>query len=224
MLPDPALFLLLALLGGWVAVDGTSWGQFMISRPFVAATLAGWAVGNAPAGMTIGIVLEAFHLTVLPVGAARYPEGGPPAVVAGALFATSDLSYATLLILVVLGLGWEWVAGRSVRYLRIVNIRVVHGDGFGAPRPAAALERRHLGALLLDFARGVLLVAAGFVLQGAVLALVAPLWSLDERLGALVVLATVAGLLASSFRLFPGRRGLFVAGALGALAFRLISA
>ncbi|MEX0912584.1 MAG: hypothetical protein WD031_04060, partial [Gemmatimonadota bacterium] len=63
MLLDPTAWLLLILLGGLVAVDGTSVGQFMISRPFVAAAHAGWAVGDPIHGMVIGLVLEAFHLT-----------------------------------------------------------------------------------------------------------------------------------------------------------------
>ena len=78
LLPDAGLYLLLVAWGGLVAVDGTSCGQFMISRPFAAATVAGLLAGDALMGATAGVVLEAFHLAVLPVGAARYPEGGPP--------------------------------------------------------------------------------------------------------------------------------------------------
>lgn len=219
MLPEPGLYLLLTFLGGWVAVDGTSWGQFMVSRPFVAATLAGWAAGNATAGLAIGLVLEAFHLTVLPVGAARYPEGGPPAVVAGALFAASELTAATLLPLVVLGLGWEWVSGQTVRYMRIFNIRLVRGEGAAS---AGALERRHRAAILVDFARGALLVAVGVALQVAILAPLSPHWALDEGIVRLLLVGAVVGLLAGALRLFPGRGALFVAGALAALAFRII--
>ena len=40
-------------------------------RPFPA--LAGAVVGRPMAGAMIGVVLEAFHLSVLPVGAARFP-------------------------------------------------------------------------------------------------------------------------------------------------------
>ncbi|HET7464464.1 MAG TPA: PTS sugar transporter subunit IIC, partial [Longimicrobium sp.] len=61
------------LIGGLVALDGTSVGQFMVSRPFIAAALGGLAVGRPAEGVAAGVVLEARHLAVLPVGAARYP-------------------------------------------------------------------------------------------------------------------------------------------------------
>ena len=37
--------LALSAMGGAISLDGTSAGQFMVSRPLVAATLAGWIVG-----------------------------------------------------------------------------------------------------------------------------------------------------------------------------------
>src|SRR5690606_39516372 len=97
MLPAPADALWLLLLGGWMAVDGTSVGQFMVSRPLVAASLAGWIVGDPAAGLTVGVILELFHLAVLPVGAARYPEGGPAAVVAGSLYGAASAVPGALL-------------------------------------------------------------------------------------------------------------------------------
>ena len=42
----------LSLLGGWVATDSTSFAQFMVSRPLVAASLAGWIVGDPVSSTT----------------------------------------------------------------------------------------------------------------------------------------------------------------------------
>ena len=67
----PAEVLVLALLGGVLALDGTSLGQFMVSRPLVACVLAGLVAGDPAAGAMAGLVLEALHIAVLPVGAAR---------------------------------------------------------------------------------------------------------------------------------------------------------
>ncbi|MED5200176.1 MAG: hypothetical protein VYB51_10255 [Gemmatimonadota bacterium] len=41
----------LAILGGLLALDATSVGQFMISRPLVAGTLAGWWLGDPGVGL-----------------------------------------------------------------------------------------------------------------------------------------------------------------------------
>src|SRR5204863_7725987 len=77
----------IALLGALLGLDVVSFPQMMISRPIVAATLAGALIDNAPAGLLIGVVLEMIALDTLPFGASRYPEWGSAAVVGGALFA-----------------------------------------------------------------------------------------------------------------------------------------
>ena len=59
----------------------------MISRPLVAATLAGAFIGDSPSGLLVGAALELIALETLPFGASRYPEWGSAAVVGGAIFA-----------------------------------------------------------------------------------------------------------------------------------------
>ena len=107
MLLDSTVLLGLLFLGGIAAIDGTTFGQFMVSRPLVSATLGGWMVGAPAQGALIGMVLEIFQLTVLPVGAARYPEGGPAAVAAGAVFASGPAGAGALLVMLVATLGLE---------------------------------------------------------------------------------------------------------------------
>jgi mannose/fructose/N-acetylgalactosamine-specific phosphotransferase system component IIC len=218
---DAGPFLMLVALGGVVAVDGTSLGQFMISRPFVAATLAGVIVGDPLHGALAGIVLEAFHLNVLPVGAARYPEGGPAAVAGGAIYATSDLAASTLLLAVLFVLALEWVGGQSVRYMRQVNVRFIPSDRHAAVSPRT-LEIGHLQAIGLDFTRGMLLVAFGTVLLALALSFTVPLWGLGERIPQVVLTGVVAGLLTSAAQVV-GWRGWFVAaGAAGGILFILV--
>jgi len=77
--------LLLALLGGLLALESTSVGQLMLSRPLVAGTLTGWVMGSAAAGFAVGTILEVYLLVSLPVGASRYPEGGLATVIAAAV-------------------------------------------------------------------------------------------------------------------------------------------
>ena len=74
----------IALLGALLGLDVVSFPQAMISRPIVAATLAGAFIGYPQAGLLIGVVLELIALDTLPFGASRYPEWGSAGVVGGA--------------------------------------------------------------------------------------------------------------------------------------------
>ncbi|HEV2131209.1 MAG TPA: PTS sugar transporter subunit IIC [Longimicrobiaceae bacterium] len=220
---DPLTIVLLILFGGWVALDGTSAGQVMLSRPLVAATLAGWIVGAPAEGATLGLLLEALHLMVLPVGAARYPEGGPAAVAGAAAFAAGVPSFAALLTTVVFVLLWEQVGGESVKQLRQLNMALVT-TAEGASLSPAQLERRHLAALGIDFLRGAALVIVGMLLLSSLLSVLAPLLALGERLPRLLLSAAVAAALGASVRLFDGvhRARLVLAGAACGLFFLLL--
>jgi mannose/fructose/N-acetylgalactosamine-specific phosphotransferase system component IIC len=219
MLPDPAAAVWLVLLGGWMAVDGTSVGQFMVSRPLVAATLAGWVVGHPLAGLTVGVVLELFHLAVLPVGAARYPEGGPAAVVAGSLYSAADAVPGALLMAVSFALAWEWIGGETLRVMRQINVRVVAGPS-GSER-VDHLQLRHFAAILLDFFRGMLVVGTGLLCLSTLLVVSASHWSLDPEVAHIAVAASAAGLLAATLGIFPGRRRIFLVGMAVGLVFVL---
>jgi hypothetical protein len=212
MLPGPGTLALLVAIGGAAALDGTSLGQLMVSRPLVAATLAGWAVGAPVQGAVLGLFMEALHLSVLPVGAARYPEGGPPAVAGAALFAGTGGTFHELLPIVFFCLAWEWVSGATVGWIRHANSRLAAPPGTAELDPGT-LERRHLAAIGFDFARGALLTAVGLGLLAAWLGLHPAAW-VGERTARMVLGTLAAASIASSLRLF-GRRRLpwFVAGA-----------
>ncbi|CAN5116869.1 hypothetical protein BH20GEM2_BH20GEM2_05680 [soil metagenome] len=151
------------VVGGVVAVDATSFGQVMISRPLVAGTLGGWIVGAPEAGAMLGLILEALDLSDLPVGAAVTPETGPAALAAGAVFGTTGTSLLALLTAVLFGLVWQWAGGHSVRALRHLNVRLAAPD---EPLAPGELQRRHLLAGGLDYLRGatMALLGAGLLL------------------------------------------------------------
>lgn len=167
---------LLGLIGGLVGVDATSFPQVMISRPIVAGTLAGWALGDPAAGALLGALHELFNLAVLPVGAARYPEPGTATVAAtaGLLMAPNPAAWTAVLVALVFALAWERLAGRSVILFRR---GIEHLLFDGGPGRAAGLERRHLLAIVLDFVRAgaVTLIgaAAAAVIVGALAARIA---------------------------------------------------
>jgi mannose/fructose/N-acetylgalactosamine-specific phosphotransferase system component IIC len=66
-----------------VGLDLASVLQGLLSRPIVAATVAGGIMGNLGAGLMAGLVLELYALDVLPVGASRYPDYSVASVGAG---------------------------------------------------------------------------------------------------------------------------------------------
>jgi mannose/fructose/N-acetylgalactosamine-specific phosphotransferase system component IIC len=216
------VLLALLALGGVVAVDATSLGQFMLSRPVVAATLAGWIAGAPAEGALLGLVLEAIQLTVLPVGAARYPEAGPPAVAAAGVYAGAMRDFSTLAAVLVFALFWEWVSGLTVQGIRHLNVRFSPPPGAASLRPGR-LVRRHLLAILLDFLRGVVLVGLGIVLFSALLRLPEFVFP-QERASRLAVGVALTAALAGALRLFGAERfRLFLAGAAAGALFLLLA-
>jgi len=144
---------LLTLAGGVLALDGTSVGQFMVSRPLVAGAVAGWIVGDPGTGLLVGALLELYLLVSFPSGGARYPEGATATVVAVASASAVPASGALPLGIAV-GLVCGQLGGFTVSALRRLNDRLVpEPDG---PRPER-LAAAHVGAIALDGLRGALL-------------------------------------------------------------------
>jgi mannose/fructose/N-acetylgalactosamine-specific phosphotransferase system component IIC len=216
--------LLATLLGGLLALDATSVGQFMVSRPLVAGAVVGWALGDPATGITVGAVLELYLLVSFPTGGSRFPEGATATVVAVATAAGSDAAGA-LPLAVAVGLVWGQVGGFSITALRLLNNRLVPepGDHFPGPRRVAAL---HLAAILLDFARGAAVTLVGAWIGRAVLTAAGSTWPLSRTgsLGLMLVGAAVSvGILLRDLGGFRRRRVLFTGGlALGILGARLL--
>ena len=211
--------LVLSLLGGLLALDGTSVGQFMLSRPMVASTLAGWIVSAPMEGFMVGVLLEIYLIVSFPVGGSRFPEGGPAAVVA-ATVAAASAAPGGLALGVGLGLIWGQVGGYTVTALRTINGRLAPDPTNPHVTPGSVVGG-HLAAVTLDFVRGFVVTLVG-ILLGRVLIRVAPLWPLTEAntRGLLLVGAAVSlGILLRSYGGIRRRGILFAvglsAGALG---------
>ncbi len=167
----------LLVLGGVMALDGTSLGQFMVSRPLVAATLGGFVLGNPMAGLFAGAILELIHLNVLPVGGVGFPETGPASVVAGAAAATSPTA-GGLALAVGLGIVWAMLGGVTVTLQRRLNGRLVPRPEEG-PVTAERIQTVHIRLILLDFVRGMLLVGVGGAVVRASLPVLAQVWPIS---------------------------------------------
>ncbi|HUG02550.1 MAG TPA: PTS sugar transporter subunit IIC [Longimicrobiales bacterium] len=214
---DPASWVILGLVGGLVGVDATALGQAMVSRPIVAATLGAWVFGRPAEGLILGAALELFELCILPVGAARTPEGGTGALAAGAAYAVAapaGLAPVPLALALAFGLIAERLAGETVVFLRRVNGRLVGDAALDAMRGARALVARHLTGIGLDFARGAG-VSVAAALAGSVLLRALPDVSPDMGRAASVMMALVLpGMAGAGAAALAGgaRVGAFLAG------------
>jgi PTS system mannose-specific IIC component len=159
----PLVLAQLLVWGTVAGVDLVSAPQFLLSRPLVAAGVAGLILGDVAAGIQVGLLLELFALDVLPIGAVRYPDYGPAAV--GATLAAAGrpweeaLGVSAIVGLVVGALGgWtlEWVRHANDGALRRVESAIAAGD----PKAIRALQ---LGGLVRDAARSLALTAIALV-------------------------------------------------------------
>ena len=214
----------LGLVGGVVGLDATSFPQAMLSRPIVAATLAGWAFGKPGAGLLLGALIEIFSLIILPFGAARYPESGTAAAAAGAAYAAADQSASPeslLLLALVFALAWEQVAGASVIFIRRLNQRLVP-DGAATRLRAQQIAQRHILAMSIDFVRGAWAVVIGTLVGIVLLRAFAASFPASGALSARFILIACAAMLGSALPLFGGLRQRWLPLGLGLLCGTLL--
>lgn len=212
----------ITLAGGVLALDATSVGQFMLSRPLVTGAFVGWVAGDPGTGLLVGAILELYLLVSFPTGGARFPEGATATVVAVASATALDAP-GSIPLGAAVGLVWGQLGGISISALRHYNGRLVPEPGSARPRRVVAV---HLGAMGLDFVRGTAVTFLGILVGRGTVRLLAPAWPLDaqDSLGLLLVGAAVsAGILLRSIGGFRRRRVLFATGlALGLVGARFL--
>ncbi len=220
----PLNLLSMSVLGGLVGLDGTSVGQFMVSRPLVVGTLTGWLSGEPLLGAAIGVVLEIYLLVSFPTGGSRFPEGATATVVAvGA--AGAGAGPEALALGVAVGLVWGHVGGFSITWLRRLNAALVPHER-QPPPSARRLMTLHVVTVGADFVRGALVTAVGLWVGVFVVGGMAPIWPLDAAasVGLVLVGASVSlGILLRDFGGFKNHRVRLVVGiALGLLGARFL--
>lgn len=219
----PGAWWIVVGIGTLLGLDAISWPQSMASRPIVAGTLGGMLFGDPGGGFLVGAWLEILASRHPPYGAARYPETGPAALIAGAAFALSESASILALMLCVLA-GWTigWVGSHSIALLRRHNDRAL-GDPASFAGDPTELARRHRRSIRLDGARAAIVTGALFL--PVVLAVrVAETWGpgrLGVALTPILAVLGLAGLGGVGARLLGGRREgwppFVIGGAVGAL-------
>lgn len=219
----------IALLGGFLGMDVVTFPQAMISRPIVAATVAGAFIGNPTAGLIMGAVLELLALEMLPFGASRYPEWGSASVVGGALFAAQPGSPAgALAASLFAALVTAMLSGKSMVWLRRLNASHAAREHDELEKGSRrAVNGLQLFGLSADLVRGFLVTFVAMLVFSPLISAIVASWGTDSRYSRAVVVAIVAAVSAGAiwkiFHLVPRARLLFIAGlAIG--AFVLVSA
>lgn len=188
----------IVLLGALLGLDVVSFPQAMVSRPIVAATLAGALIGHPSAGLLIGVVLELIALDTLPFGASRYPEWGSAGVVGGALFAAQPpgmpgaLPASLLAALLTASVsGWSMVVLRRIIASRLERTR----DSIEAGS-RNALVSLHLSGMTMDLLRAALVTTLGMIIFSPLVRAIVAIWGSDSaasRAVVVVIAAIVAG-------------------------------
>lgn len=188
----------LALLGAMLGLDVVSFPQAMISRPIVAATIAGAFIGEPERGLLIGVVLELIALDTLPFGASRYPEWGSAGVVGGALYAAQPpgmygaLPAAMLAALLTASIsGWSMVVLRRSIGDKLTKCRDRIEEG-----SREALMSLHLTGMSLDLLRGAAVTLAGMLIFSPLVRAIVVIWETapaTSRAVVVVAAAIVAG-------------------------------
>jgi PTS system mannose-specific IIC component len=197
----------------------------MISRPVVAATLAGAFIGHPEAGLLIGVVLELIALDTLPFGASRYPEWGSAGVVGGALFAAQPagmpgaLPASLLAALLTASIsGWSMVVLRRFIATRLERTR----DSIEAGSRDALLFL-HLSGMTMDLLRAALVTTLGMIVFSPLVRAIVAIWGSDSapsRAVVVVIAAIVAG--GALWKVFHSVRHVlwfFLAGLIASTAF-----
>src|SRR4051812_33538016 len=188
------------MLGALLGLDVVSFPQAMISRPIVAATVAGAFIGHANAGVLIGVTLELIALATLPFGASRYPEWGSAGVVGGAIAAALRTAPAgTVTAGVLATLITAWVGGWTLVKLRQWNAWL-------ARRKRDALEAGARGTvvglqltgLTSDLLRAMVLTAVAYALLFPVARAAVAHWSFNQLLSRAVTVGAAGAVAAAA--------------------------
>ena len=199
----------ISLLGAVLALDRTAIFQGMLSRPLIAATLAGALAGNWEIGLLLGASLELYFLSEMPVGSNIPTDDTLLALVAGGTAAALSglpvnamLNARSLALMVLLTvLPWaaftrkldSWVRDRNARLIDEMETRLLAGENSSA-------INFHLHGLLNFYgaaagALGLMMVSSLLLVPLLLLLLPAWAWPLTDRLLLVFPAAGIAGLL-----------------------------
>lgn len=177
-----------------VTLDLATFPQGLLSRPIVAASVAGLLLGDPATGITVGMVLELYALDVMPVGASRYPDYGAASVAATVAAGLPTSGLEALVSAGLVGLPMAALGGMTLHLHRRMNTRMVAAASSDLVAGSGdAIIRLHWSGVGRDIIRGLVLGALGLGLATRLAVIDWSLWP-QEWLGA----AALAGALVAA--------------------------
>ncbi len=154
--------IIIAIAGGFVAVDTTVFGQFMISQPLFSASVLGFVLGDPRSGVEIGIIMQLIWLKQIPAGGAMFFNGNLGTITATAALMLSrnafEHSYPTLLFnTAIFGLAASFVFGYFTsmkrRFNNVLNFKACSELSKGRIR---GFERYHSAGVAVTMVTGMI--------------------------------------------------------------------
>jgi len=117
----------IALIAATLSLDITAFGQFMVSRPIVCATIVGYFLGDIKTALWIGMTVELIWIGAIPMGAA-IPLDTTAVAILSVVWGLSVHPFDTAAMILALALSVP--AGIIFRkvdvYLRHINVTIMH--------------------------------------------------------------------------------------------------
>ncbi|MFH1897837.1 MAG: PTS sugar transporter subunit IIC [Candidatus Desantisbacteria bacterium] len=164
-----------------INLDATAIAQTMISRPIVISPLIGAVIGllngdvviGASAGVIVGVLLEFFWISLLPLGSSVPPNATISSAVTTAvvcyLCKKAQIEPYLITTGLVYGICCGYVGGRTDTWLRTVNARLVNkAEPFVEKGELSVINRLNLQAIGVSILVNALLCAA-LILTGIIL-------------------------------------------------------
>ena len=118
--------ILISLLAGILSLDITAFGQFMISRPIVSASLVGYMLGNVYAGLWIGMTVELIWIAALPMGASIPLDITAVSILAVACgLKVQPFDKAAIILALALALGAAVLFKKADIFVRYLNVKIM---------------------------------------------------------------------------------------------------
>jgi mannose/fructose/N-acetylgalactosamine-specific phosphotransferase system component IIC len=151
----------IALVGGFIGLDRTAAGQFMISQPIVVGPLTGWMLGDPGAGIVIGAVLELIWVLDMPIGAFVPADATISTVSATAIAALGSPMSSYLPVIgfsILLTTAMAPATMKADDIIRHWNSRLADGLAIGpGPHSGRSLVRAHLSGIPAFFLKSFIL-------------------------------------------------------------------
>jgi mannose/fructose/N-acetylgalactosamine-specific phosphotransferase system component IIC len=148
-------FLFAGVVSAFTYIDATAAGQFMISRPIVAAPIMGIILGDLQRGILVGVLLELLWVGTLPVGATVPPESTFAAVNTVAIAVlTNSIDKGSLVLIFIYLIPFIYLASFFEDKIREKNNKLT----LWAERAINAgninqIEKLHITGLLMFFVK-----------------------------------------------------------------------